>query len=355
MPMYERLAPEQYDSLTDIPEPVENPHLFGHEDALRLVAAAYRSGKMHHALMVTGPRGIGKATFAFHLAHYLFRHPDPLAAPEMPGIDTESQAFRLAVRGAHPGLLHLSRPWVEKDKKFRTAITVEEIRRIGRFLSMTPPDGGWRVVIVDPADDMNVSAANALLKNLEEPPPRTLFVLVAHSPGSLLPTIRSRCHVIRLKPLEPALLERVLGLLGAPAPEDPQARAFLIDQAEGSVRKAVLLTQFGGLEIASAIQDILRAPHLDVAASHRLADALAGRDSQVQYDLFNQMVLDLAASAAVRAGEANQVLLAEKFARLWEELAQRMRDADTFNLDRKQHALNVLRQLHQAMQDAKAA
>src|SRR5690606_20494769 len=102
MPMYERLAPEQYDSLTDIPEPVENPHLFGHEDALRLVAAAYRSGKMHHALMVTGPRGIGKATFAFHLAHYLFRHPDPLAAPEMPGIDTESQAFRLAVRGAHP-------------------------------------------------------------------------------------------------------------------------------------------------------------------------------------------------------------------------------------------------------------
>src|SRR5690606_2871273 len=135
------------------------------------VCSSDLAGKLHHALMVTGPRGIGKATFAFHVAHHLFRYPDATEAPEtLTDIDRESQAFRLAVRGAHSGLLHLTRPWMEREKKFRNGITVDEVRRVGRFLSMTPPDGGWRVVIVDSADDMNSNAANALLKNLEEPP-----------------------------------------------------------------------------------------------------------------------------------------------------------------------------------------
>lgn len=350
--MFERLAPEQYDTLADIPEPVENTFLVGHEDALDMVASAYRVGKLHHALMVAGPRGTGKATLAFRIAHHLFRYPDPAQAPgQIAEVDTESQAFRLAIRGAHPGLLHLTRPFIERDKKFRNAITVDEVRRVGRFLSMTPPDGGWRVVIVDSADDMNNSAANALLKNLEEPPARTLFVLIAHSPGRLLPTIRSRCHVVRVKPLDPAQLERVLERLGAPVPQEPEMRQFLIQQAEGSVRNAILLTQFGGLEIASAMQDILAADRFDVAGSHKLAEVVGNRDAQVQYDLFNQMVLDRVAGIAEQAAQANQLMLAERFARLWEELAQRMRDTDTFNLDRKQHSINMLRQLHEAMRD----
>ena len=354
--MLERLAPAQYDTLTDIPEPVENTYLASHEDARGMVASAYRAGKLHHALMVTGPRGIGKATFAFRVAHHLFRYPDATQAPEsLTDIDSESQAFRLAVRGAHPGLLHLTRPWMEREKKFRNGITVDEVRRVGRFLSMTPPDGGWRVVIVDSADDMNSNAANALLKNLEEPPARTLFILIAHSPGRLLPTIRSRCHVVRLKPLEGPQLETVLGMLGSPMPDQADARHFLIEQAEGSVRNAVLLTQFGGLEIAAALQKILNAGNFEVAASHKLAEAVTGRDSQVQYELFNQMILDRAAAHAAQAGSANMGPLAEKFAKLWENLAERMRETDTFNLDRKQHSLNVLRQLHQAIRDSQAA
>lgn len=354
--MFERLAPDQHDTLTDIPEPVENPELMAHEEAREMVASAYRAGKMHHALMVTGPRGIGKATFAFHVAHHLFRFPDPANAPETIGpIDTESQPYRLAVRGAHSGLLHLTRPWMDKEKKFRIGITVDEVRRVGRFLSMTPPDGGWRVIIVDPADDMNSNAANALLKNLEEPPTRTLFILIAHSPGRLLPTIRSRCHVVRLKPLEAPQLETVLARLGAPMPDQPEARNFLIEQAEGSVRNALLMTQFGGLEIASALQKILGAQRFEVGSAHKLAEAVTGRDSQVQFDLFNQMILDRAAAHAARAANSNQVPEAEKFANLWENLADRIRETDTFNLDRKQHSLSVLRQLHQAIQETKVA
>lgn len=350
--MLERLAPLQHDTLDDIPDPVENTQLIGHDEARSMIAGAYRSGKLHHALMITGPRGIGKATFAFHLAQHLFRYPDPASAPEIiEAPDMQAQAFRLAVRGAHSGLLHLSRPWMEKEKKFRTGITVDEVRRVGRFLSMSPPDGGWRVVIVDPADDMNSNAANALLKSLEEPPTRTLFILIAHSPGRLLPTVRSRCHVLRLTPLEEGQVMDVLNILGAPMPDDAATRNFLLQQAEGSARNALLLTQFGGLEIASAMQKVLHSKPFEVAAAHKLAEAVSGRDSQVQFDLFNQMILDFVAKRAAETGSSGQVQHAEQLAALWENLAERTRETEIFNLDRKQHALNMIQRTHQAMRE----
>src|SRR5690606_15561069 len=189
----------------------ENPLLVGHDEAMHHLAAAYRAGKMHHGLLLSGPPGIGKAAFAFHLAHHLVANPVAADAPEhFSSRDPDSPLFRQIAQGAHPSVLHLTRPMNDRTKTFKSVVTVDEIRRIGRFLSMTSHDGGWRVVIVDPADDMNTNAANALLKNLEEPPARTLFVLIAHSPGGLLPTIRSRCQLVRLKPLDEASLLAVL-------------------------------------------------------------------------------------------------------------------------------------------------
>ena len=168
-----------------------------------MLAAAYRSGKLSHALLLAGPQGIGKATLAFHLARHLLRHPSPETAPdELEGPDTASSLFRQIATGAHPSVLHLTRPMNEKTKSFKTVVTVDEVRRINRFLSLTSHDGSYRVVIVDPADDMNTNAANALLKNLEEPPSRTLFILITHSIGRLLPTIRSRCQTILLSTAE---------------------------------------------------------------------------------------------------------------------------------------------------------
>ena len=341
--MFERIAPEQHDTLDGIPEPSENPRLYGHGQAASMLASAYRAGKLPHALLFAGPAGIGKATLAFRLAYHLLKFPVYRDAPvEIATPDSASPLFRQIAIGAHPSVLHLTRPANEKTKGFKTVVTVEEIRKVNRFLSMTSHDGGYRVVIVDPADDMNTNAANALLKNLEEPPSRTVFILVAHSPGGLLPTIRSRCQMVRLAPLPTEDLIAALGAFEPPPPTDAAAQQALAERAGGSVRMAILLTQYGGLEIAEATDRIARADSLDVVSAHRLADAVSGRDSAIQFDIFNRHALDLladAASAAALNGDAGQAI---RYSQGWQESRIAIEETDTYNLDRKQHALNMI-------------
>jgi len=342
-PLFERIAPEQHDTLDGIPGPAENPHLYGHRETASMLAAAYRAGKLPHALLFAGPLGIGKATLAFHLAYHLLKHPLPEAAPgDIEPPDPNSALFRQIAIGAHPSVLHLTRPANEKTKGFKTVLTVDEIRRVNRFLSMTSHDGGYRVVIVDPADDMNTNAANALLKNLEEPPTRTVFVLVSHSPGGLLPTIRSRCQILRLSPLGgDDLIAALSGFEPAP-PQDEALRTALAERSGGSVRMAILLTQYGGLEISEATDKIARAPNLDVAAAHRLAEAVAGRDSAIRFDIFNRHVLDLVADAASDAALGGDPARAGRYSQQWQEIRVAIEEAATYNLDRKQHALNMI-------------
>jgi DNA polymerase-3 subunit delta' len=190
----ESLAPP--DQITGIVLPRENLHLFGHEAAERVLLEAYRSGRMHHAWLITGPEGIGKATLAFRIARFILANPDPsensIAVADDLTVEAPDALIGKIAHGIHPNILHLQRPWDEKGKRYRTEISVDTVRRIVPFLGTTAGEGGWRIVLVDPADEMNRSAANALLKALEEPPPRTLFVLVSQTPGRLLTTIRSR-------------------------------------------------------------------------------------------------------------------------------------------------------------------
>lgn len=345
-----RLAPEQFDTIPEIAEPSEHTMLAGHDEAVAQVAAAYRAGKLHHALLIAGRPGIGKATFAFRLAHYLLAHPRHAEAPtSFVPPDRESPLFRQIAQAAHPSVLHLTRPANDRTKGFRTVVTVEEIRRVGRFLSMTSHDGGYRVVIVDPADDMNVNAANALLKSLEEPPPRTLFALISHSLGSLLPTIRSRCQVIKLRPLATPDLLGVLEGLGAEIPAGEGGRAALAERAGGSVREALLLTQFGGLDIAQAMAGIVAAPRFDIAEAWRVATAVSGRDEAVQFGIFNQTALDMVAGVARDAAAAGSLDAAARRADLWLHLERAVAETDTYNLDKKQHVADTLRRMHEAL------
>lgn len=315
-----------------------------------MLAAAYRAGKLPHALIFSGPVGIGKATLAFHLAHHLLKHPAYELAPQNLAIpDPASSLFRQIATAAHPGVLHLTRPLNDKTKSFKSVVTVDEIRKVSRFLSLTSHDGSYRVVIVDPADDMNANAANALLKNLEEPPARTLFILIVHAPGSLLPTIRSRCQVVRLMPLDADELIAVLETAEPPPPEDPDARAALVDRAGGSARNAILLTQYGGLEIAQTLDALVMAGKSDVAGAYRLAEAVAGRDQAIQFEIFNRRALDLLSDAASDAALTGDLARAKTLSDTWHEALDAISEADTYNLDKKQHALTMIDRLKSAM------
>jgi len=344
--MFERIAPEQHDTLDGIPEPSENPFLFGHAQAAATIAGAYAAGKLPHALLFAGPLGVGKATLAFHIAYHLLKHPNHVIAPailETP--DPQSALFRQIAIGSHPSVLHLTRPENEKTKGFKTVVTVDEIRRVNRFLSMTSHDGGYRVVVVDPADDMNTNAANALLKNLEEPPSRTVFILIAHSPGALLPTIRSRCQAVRLSPLGENDLFAALERFDVPQPADQPSRQALAERSGGSVRMAILLTQYGGLEIAEATDKVVRAAEINLVEAHRVAEAVSGRDSAIQFDIFNRYVLDLLSGAAGEAALIGDSSRANRYAQTWEDTRVAIVETETYNLDRKQHALNMIARL----------
>lgn len=342
--MFERLAPEQHDTLEGVPEPAETPVLVGHEEAAGMLVNAYRSGKLPHALMFVGPVGIGKATLAFHLAHHLLKYPRHQEAPAQLAVpDPASPLFRQIAQGAHPSVLHLTRPLNERTKAYKSVVTVDEIRKVSSFLSLTSHDGGYRVVIVDPADDMNANAANALLKNLEEPPVRTLFILIVHAPGSLLPTIRSRCQVVRLSPLEPLQLTSVLEAVG-----QSSAGGEVAERAGGSVRNALMLAQYGGLEIAQALDDLVHSPRYEVGSAHRLADVVAGRDGAVPFDIFNRHALDLLSGEARQAALGGNLARAKSLTDAWQDARNAIIEMETYNLDKKQHALSMIDRLNSA-------
>ena len=338
---FERLSEEAHDTLDGIPNPAENPFLFGHGALRARLASAYRAGKFAHAWLFTGPQGVGKATLAFHLAYHLLLHPSSSAAPPMLSPpDKASSLFRQIAIGAHPAVLHLARPPRDKAKGFKSVITADEVRKVNRFLQRTSHDGAFRVVIVDAADDMNGAAANALLKNLEEPPSRTVFLLVAHNPGRLLPTIRSRCQEARFLPLSDDDLGAALAALGS------QGSPALLARARGSVRRALLLANFGGGEITSATESLARAGRLDAARAHRLADKVGGRDQNVQLALFNEHALDLLADEAAAAARAGHLSRSDRLSAAWQSALETIRQTEAYNLDRKQYALEMIFRLN---------
>lgn len=342
----ERLAPAQHDTLEGIAEPSENPALVGHVEAQQMLLAAQGAGRLPHAIVLAGPQGIGKATFAFAFARHLLSGAEPKEG-RFAAASVESPLFRQIASGAHPSVLHLTRPANDKTKGFKTVLSADEIRRIGRFLSLTSGTGSYRIVIIDPADDMRSAAANALLKNLEEPPSRTIFVLIAHSPGALLPTIRSRCQVIRLAPLAHDELMEVLVRAGQ-LPDDEGSRDALLARSEGSARTAIVLQQYGGVEIATALDALATGP-TDIAASHRLAEAVSGRDSAIQLDVFNGRALELLANAAIDAAQSGDTNRAKTLSDAWHLARIAITETATYNLDQKQHALTMISRLNTAL------
>ena len=344
--MSEQLSQAQHDSLDGVLAPAETPGLIGHEAQAARVLRAIEAGKLPHGLILSGPKGIGKATFAFHLARRLAAGP-AAAGRDFASADVASPLFRQVASGAHPQVLHLTRPATERGAGFKTVLAVDEIRKIGEFLSMTSGDGGYRIVIIDPADDLRAAAANAVLKNLEEPPRKTVFLLISHSAGRLLPTIRSRCQLLRFEPLSDAQVAAAMQATGVEAGGEEE-RLQLAAQAGGSVRKAILLSQFGGLDIVAALDDAVRNPG-DIPLQHKLADAVSGRDREAQFAIFNDRALEALADAASRAAGEGDIHRANSIADAWQEARIAIPETETYNLDQRQHALTMIGRLNRML------
>lgn len=292
------------DQVAGAPHPREAMQIFGQDAAQADFLDAFASGRMHHAWLLTGPQGVGKATLAWRMARFLLATPPPgdglfTDAPASLDISPDHPVARRLAAGSEPGLAHVTRSVSEKTGRMRNEIVVEDIRNLHRFLALSAADGGPRVVIVDAADEMNASAANALLKMLEEPPVLTTLLLVSHQPTALLPTIRSRCRVLRLAPLGAQDMQAALAQAGTDLPDNPDQLAAL---AAGSVGGALRLLNLDGLRLYHDLVAILGSlPRLDRQRALALAEAAAQRNASERFDLLLNLI-DVALSRLARCG-----------------------------------------------------
>jgi len=278
--------------------------LYGHSEQIEAFLEARSSGRMHHAWLLTGPQGVGKGSFARAAALRLLAD---AAGPSVdrPGLDvpTDHRIARLWEAGSHPDVMLLERLYREKTKDYARSITVDQVRGLSRLFATAPSFSPWRVVIVDAADDMERSGANALLKLLEEPPVNSLFLLISHAPARLLPTIRSRCRVLRFGALAEADL--AAALRQAVPDADDREIAELVSVGDGSPGRAV---RFAGLDVAGldrAMEAIIRTGDPDNGERGALSRALALKAAQPRYEAFlERLPTRIAAEARGRQGQA---------------------------------------------------
>jgi DNA polymerase-3 subunit delta' len=340
----------QGDGEDEAPAPRANPDLVGHVAVEGELLRLYRAGRLPHAILFGGPRGIGKATLAFRLARFvLARSPSSGGGAGGLAIDPASGVFRRVAAAGHADLFTVERSWDPQRRRLRSGIVVDDAREIARFLHLTAGEDGWRVVVVDGAEEMNRNAANALLKILEEPPGSSLLLLVSHAPGLLLPTIRSRCRRFRLDPLPPPL---VSSLLQRYRPRlDAAEREGLSVLSEGSIGRALGLADGGGLALYRRLVGILsQLPRLDIRGLHALVDPVVAAEAEGPYrtlgELLSQCLARIAAAGArphhgvvAGEGEAMRRLAGAdpaRWASLRRDIDENFAAVRELNLDRKQ-------------------
>ena len=349
------------DEETQWPLPRANPILRGHDAAETTLLDAWKSERFPHAWLLTGSEGVGKATLAFRFARFVLAGGEAMDqgglfgdAPPSIEVDEDHRVFRRVASAGHADLITVRRTINPDTKKLRRDIVVADIRAAGRSLRLTPGEAGWRIVIVDSADEMNVSAANAILKILEEPPPRTVFFLISHAPGRLLPTIRSRCRRLRLNNLDN---ETMAGLLALYRPEMSESDRQTIDAlSNGSIGAALRLEQAGGLSLHGEIIDLLvDLRDLDIAKVHALGDKLSRNGGFATFAWLLSGWMGRLIGGAARGGAGMTLVPGEdrvtampsatanlaQLMEVWDKVNELLTRADRSNLDHKQVVIST--------------
>lgn len=357
--------------------------LVGHEHAEQLFLDAFNAEKIHHAWMITGPNGIGKATLAYKMARFLLNNPpeddqgpglfgDVLEKIELTSIETdlESQSNHLINAGSNPDLMVIERTEDPKTGKMRNNILVDDVRKINEFFHKTSSEGGWRVAIVDTADEMNRNAANAILKILEEPPKNSILIILAHAPGRLLPTIKSRCRMLPLKPLKSQTVKEIL-LKNYPDKEENIIDGY-VALSNGSPGYAISLIEHQGLKVYREILGLLSTmPNINVPLMHDFAAAITTKKSGDTFLLFSEMLSQFISRMVRHVSylntdhthnikealteefnlmeELGAIIPLDQWASLWEKISEKMKVTDQLNMDRKQTVIDILNMINAAL------
>ena len=319
--------------------------LIGHDHAMQQVRDAFASGRMHHAWLLTGIEGIGKAALAQRIAdHVLSGGQNPLGP-----LDRTNRTTKLILAEAHPDLLTVRRSVDEKTGAQRNVIVVDDALRVAAFLRKTSTHGGWRVVLVDEAHRLNRNGQNAILKILEEPPQRALIVLTATMPGALLPTIRSRCRSLSLAPLDEQAMRAILAQ-AAPRLE-PDAVAELLQLAGGSAGFALKIVETEVLPLYTELKSLLaQLPKFDLPRVHKLADQISRKADAESYEVLTSLLverlrLDVAALAEAGIGGTRIRAGLER----WDRTRATLATAEHSNLDKKLAFVNALSDIQAAV------
>lgn len=330
--------------------PRETTVLFGHSAAERALLAAYQSARTPHAWLIGGEPGIGKATLAYRFARFVMAHPDPSACDVQQAASLAVGADQLVVRRfaaqAQPDLLVLERSVNEQTGKLYSVIRVDDVRRTVSFFGSTAGAGGWRIAIVDAVDDLQREGANALLKVLEEPPTRALILLVSHRPGRELPTLRSRCRRLLLRPLAAGDVAHAVAAATGSRVQDPHVQEVAAASG-GSVARALTLLDSDARSLRQRVLDVIaQLPEPDPRALHALADTLGGSDPQTLatfMDLVNNFL-----TARLGCGVSRLAQMA-RVAETWERVNLSVREAEIYNLERKPLVFAVFGALAEAV------
>ena len=352
--MSREVSETEPDGFEGAPHPREQFSFFGHREGENAFLEGLREGRLHHAWLIGGPQGIGKATLAYRVARAVL---DPVKSHDR-SIESleaapDSRVSRQVAVLSHPDLAVLRRAPATDKKGPSTTIPVDAVRKALSMFGSTASDDGYRVCIVDSAEDLTIASANALLKVVEEPPPRSIFLIVSHAPQRVLPTIRSRCRRLLLRPLDDADITAAIASLGAPWDE---VSPDLLDQArrlgEGSVRRTLDLLDGEKVAFIAQIHSLLDAlPRTDPKQILALSESLARRDADASYELALdtvEMWVSKRLHQAANLGAARLAPLVE----VCDKIARQAREIDVYNLDRRPLVLGLFDDLADAVRRA---